>query len=349
MLAVWSADKWHGIPIPWIIVAGLLALMGVFGGLNALHNRKYYFLDGLVSGVVGRMGSGKSLFIVTRVLRPFCRALSANGGVIPSSTGRPVRRVITNFRFDAGMPNVEVRNVAPTAEDSIFAQLIKLAETIGVDEAEGPWLDEQNILHDGREPIPTIAVCYRCGGTAEGGPVAQAQDDWQPCTAHMVETIELPKFGREPILNALVVLDEMHLFAGSSKVAIGDEAGFVISMARKYNSEIWWASQHEMKVHKRLRDESSTLWLAGKLTGFASFFVGSGWHVARSFDGPAQVEAARKCVGTTKTVRASDRRIYRYTAKVGKWYNSFELIVPDPSRRSGTTERMLARRSREDA
>lgn len=305
MLALGPEGDFIGVPLTWWAVFALIVLALVFGGLNALLNRRYVFEDGLVSGVVGRMGSGKSLFIVQRVLLPFCRALSRGKGVVWSSTQRPVRRVVTNFRFDPGLPHVDVVNVSPTHEDSIFRQVIELAERLG--SIEGPWYDESGILQDGRKSPPDLPPVELASGKVA--------------------------YVRQPILNALVVLDEMHLFAPSSKVAMDHDASYVISMARKYNSEIWWASQHEMKVNKRLRDESSVLWLAGKFTGFASFFIGSGWHMARCYVSSAQVERARNAVGGDSKQRARDRRIYRYSKRAGKLYNSFELIVPDPVRR----------------
>lgn len=294
--------EWFGLPARWAMVAcGVLAL-ALFGGLNALTNRKYVFTDGLVSGVVGRMGSGKSLFMVLRVLIPFCRTLSKRG-VVYSATNRPVRRVITNFKFDPGMPNVEVRTVQPTAEVNIFGQLIRLADEIGA--VEGPWLDADGVLQDGRK-VPPEGV------------------------------------RREPILNALVMLDEMHFFMESSKMTVDADAGFVISMARKYNAEIWWASQHEMKVHKRLRDESSVIWLAGKFSGFASFFVGDGLHVARCYASSAQVERARQA--TQQAPRSIERRFYRWRRKHTRLFNSFELLVPNASRRSEAARAMVGRR-----
>lgn len=309
MIATVVSGEWHGIPKGWVLVAAITALGLLFGGLNALTNRKYVFEDGLVSGVVGRMGSGKSLFIVSRVLLPFCRALSRKGYLM-SSTERPVVRVVANFRFDPGMPNVEVRTVMPSETEGVFTALRRLAEQIG--DVEGPWRDAEGVLHNGRN--------------ARG-------------------IRELPEgCKREPILNALVVLDEMHLFAGSSKLALSDDTSYVISMARKYNCELWWASQHEMKVHKRLRDESSVLWLAGKVSGFLGFFVGERRHVARCFVSAAQVEKAR--AGTPNPPRSIERRFYRYTPKVGRFFNSFELLVPDPSRRSDATGSLLERQRR---
>lgn len=321
MIAVLDGD-WFGLPARWAMVGvGLLAL-ALFGALNALTNRKYVFTDGLVSGVVGRMGSGKSLFMVLRVLVPFCRALSKRG-VVYSATGRPVRRVITNFKFDPGMPRVEVRTVQPTAEVNIFGQLIRLADELGA--IEGPWLDADGVLQDGRKPVPQL--CDECD--------ALYDECEHVCGTH-------DQFRREPILNALVMLDEMHFFMESSKLTVDADAGFVISMARKYNAEIWWSSQHEMKVHKRLRDESSVLWLAGKFSGLASFFVGDGLHVARCYASSAQVEKARQNTG--QVPRSIERRFYRWRRKHKRLFNSFELLVPNAFRRSEAAKAMVGRR-----
>lgn len=307
MLAIWTAEKWGPLPSVWWVCLGLIALAVLFSIGNGLVNRVYVPVDGLVQGVVGRMGSGKSLLIVMRVLLPFCRGL-AKRGFVRSMTGRPMTRVITNFRFDPGLAGVEVLTVQPGADRSIFGSLIDLAHEIG--QREGPWYDSAGIMQDGSKAMPADAEPARLANGALS-------------------------YTRQPILNALVVLDEMHLFANSSKLALGDEASWIISMARKLNCELWWASQHEMKVHKRLRDESSSIWLAGKLTGLGAMFVGSGWHVAREYHSPALVERARNSLGSTGAPKASDRRVYRFTKDTKRFYNSFELLVPDPSPSAG--------------
>jgi hypothetical protein len=310
MFAVWTAGEWYGLPWVWWLVIGCVAALGVFGLLNGAVNRIYRPVDGLVQGVVGRMGAGKSLFITQRVLLPYCRTVGKKG-FLNSSTSRPMVRAVTNFRFDSGT-GVEVRTVSPGADQTIFRSLIDLAAELG--ELEGPWLDYDGILHAGRD-----------GSTGEIRPMP----DLPPR--------ELPNglwaFERQPILNALVILDEMHLFCNSGQVSLGDDAGYIISMARKLNCELWWLSQHEMKVHKRLRDESSSIWLAGKVQGSLGLIIGSGQHMAREYLSPALVERARSCAGTTSAPRPSDKRLYRYTSAVGRVYNSFELLVPDPTRK----------------
>lgn len=312
MIAVLEGDV-GPVSLRWALVILGVTLIGVFGGLNALTNRRYVFEDGMVHGVVGRMGSGKSLFLVQRVLIPFCRRLSKRG-VIYSTTERPVRRVVTNFKFDPRMPNVEVLNVQPTATTNIFEELIALSERIGA--TEGPWYDENGVLIDGRRPLPDREpVVLRSGKVA---------------------------FVRQPILNALVILDEMHFFMESSKISMDKAAGYAISMARKWNVEMWWASQHEMKVHKRLRDESSVLWLCGKVVGLPAFFLGERWHLARQYQSAALVERTRQAgLGGRDAPRSLERRFYRYTRKVGQVYNSFELLVPNPGRGSDLTARVL--------
>jgi hypothetical protein len=332
---IWSSDNWGPLPAVWWFVIGLVLIGALLGLANGALNRVYRPVDGLVQGVVGRMGSGKSLFIVQRVLLPFCHGLGKKGRVM-SMSGRPMTRAVTNFRFNPGRDGIEVRYVAPDPANgvSVFGALIALAYELGAQ--EGPWYDATGVLHDGSEELPFEEVCEDCGGTG----YADIHDPDAGCPEHMERTWRFYRpsedigggriaYVRQPILNALVVLDEMHLFANSSKVALGDEASWIISMARKLNAELWWCSQHEMKVHKRLRDESSSLWLAGKLSGVMALFVGSGWHVAREFHSPALVERARNSLGTSGAPRASDRRVYRFTKATKRFYNSFELLIPD--------------------
>lgn len=306
MIALLEGDV-GPVSLRWALVISGVLLICVFGGLNAIVNRKYVFEDGMVHGVVGRMGSGKSLFVVQRVLLPFCRRLSKRGVVYSVNTERPVRRVITNFKFDPRMPNVEVLHVSPTATTNIFEELILLSEQIG--EREGPWLDADGVLQDGRKEPPAGVR-------------------------------------REPILNALVILDEMHFFMESSKIAMDKAAGYAISMARKWNCEMWWVSQHEMKVHKRLRDESSMLWLCGKVTAPASWVLGERWHLSRQYSSAALVEKARQAgSGGKDAPRSTERRFYRYTKTVGRVYNSFELLVPNPARGFDVAARTIERRN----
>lgn len=317
MLAAWTADKWGPLPWVWWAVIGLLLVAGLLGLANGALNRVYRPVDGLVQGVVGRMGSGKSLLIVMRILLPYCKGLGKRG-YVTSDSFRPMVRAVTNFRFDPGMSGVEVRTVAPNPETgvSIFGALIALAHELGA--VEGPWYDSKGRLQDGRD-----------GRTGRIRPMPD------------IEPHEVPgepgkwAYVRQPIINGVVVLDEMHLFANSSKLALGDEASWLISMARKLNMEMWWASQHEMKIHKRLRDESSSLWLAAKLSGIAAFMIGGGWHVAREYHSPALVERARNSLGTSSAPKSSDRRIYRFTKKSKQFYNSFELLIPDAPTRRG--------------
>src|SRR4051812_42307861 len=133
----------YGVRQVWWLLGGLVLLFGVFSLLHALTNRKYVFVDGVIHGVVGRMGSGKSLFTVLRVLLPFCRGLSRRG-VVYSKTRRPVRRVVCNFRFNPGLPNVEVRTVQPSPELTIWGCIRALATELG--NAEGPWYNADGEL-----------------------------------------------------------------------------------------------------------------------------------------------------------------------------------------------------------
>jgi len=274
----------------------LLVVLGVPVYL-AQYRRKPLYLptDGLVSGVVGRMGTGKSLFLVTTVLIPYCRALVAGGGRTASLSGRPMVRVITNFHFDppSAFRSVDRVVVEPEPGLSIFSVLLKLSEQIGL--TEGPWKDSSGKLHLWTEEPP-------------------------------------PGVRRLPALNGVVILDELHLFCSASDVTVAADASYFFTMARKLNCEVWWASQHEMKVHKRIRDESGVLWLCARLGGIVAA-VFPGWHVARCFDTPQQIDKARAAVGITngrvKPPVPSDKRAYRGSRRVFDWYNSFDLLLPD--------------------
>jgi len=295
------ASLW-GLFTSWTFVLVLVVAAVPLWLLSFRRRPLYVPTDGLVSGVVGRMGTGKSLFLVTTVLLPYCRALVRGGGRVRGLSGRPMVRVVTNFHFDPppDLSGVERRVVEPAEGLSVFSVLLKLSEEIGA--TEGPWKDEHGKLHPWTEEPP-------------------------------------PGVGRLPAINGLVILDELHLFCSASDVTVAADASYFFTMARKLNCEVWWASQSEMKVHKRIRDESSELWLCARLGGIAAALV-PGWHVARSYDTPQQLDKARAAAGLhssrVKPPAPTAKRAYRGNRRVFSFYNSFDLLLPDDRRTART-------------
>jgi len=87
----------------WVVFygcAGAVVFLGLMVALSSLTSRGYSFASGRVQGVIGLMGSGKSLFIVTRVILPTAKALASKRGLRCGHIGRPVKRIITNFEMD---------------------------------------------------------------------------------------------------------------------------------------------------------------------------------------------------------------------------------------------------------
>jgi len=291
-----------GLFTSWTFVLVLVAGCFPLWLLSFRRRPVYVPTDGLVSGVVGRMGTGKSLFLVTTVLLPYCRALVRGGGRVRGLSGRPMVRVVTNFHFDPpeALAAVDRQVVEPVDGLSVFSVLLELAETIGL--VEGPWKDANGKLHPWTEEPP-------------------------------------PGVRRLPAINGLVILDELHLFCSASDVSVAVDASYFFTMARKLNCEVWWASQSEMKVHKRIRDESSELWLCARLGGIAAALT-PGWHVARSYDTPQQLDKARAAAGLhssrIKPPAPTAKRAYRGSKRVFSFYNSFDLLLPDDRRTART-------------
>lgn len=86
--------------LAWIACAAAGALCLVFGSISALTSRTYKFRGGMIQGVTGQMGSGKSLFVVARVLLPAAKGMSKKHGLWCSTTQRQVKRLICNFEVD---------------------------------------------------------------------------------------------------------------------------------------------------------------------------------------------------------------------------------------------------------
>lgn len=240
----------------WWFVGAVLALCILLALGSALTSRGYRFASGRVQGVIGLMGSGKSLYIVQRVILPAAHEMSKKRGLTCSHTWRPVKRIITNFEMD--------------------------------------------LPYDGVDLV-----------TLDGSRI------WD----HLVElAVEFGEPG-SPRLDAIVVIDEAHLFIPSAKMKVAQKAAWVCSMARKLNCEVWWITQNQMKVHKRLRDDTQIIWRVGRSSSIWTLITGpSKWFTAKGYE--------PEMLGRVNS-QPTDRRHYRLSKRAIAAYNSFELIVPD--------------------
>lgn len=246
----------------WWFCGAVVVLIGLLSAGSALTSRGYRFASGRIEGVIGVMGSGKSLFAVTKIILPAARSMSKKRGLYCGHTGRKVERIITNFEMDLPYPDVEVVYLNGSR---IFDHLLELA---------GEW------------------------------------SEWN-------ERKEV----FEPKLHALVIIDEAHLFMPSAKLKLATKAAYVFSMARKMNAEIWWITQNEMKIHKRLRDDTSMIWRVGRSASLWTLITGpSKWFTARGYE-PEKLHRLNSA--------PHDQRRYRLSKAAIACYNSFELIVPD--------------------
>jgi hypothetical protein len=217
------SPSWPGfLPDPVLTAWCFGAALVLFAAVGVTYwwlERRSHRPAGRIYGIVGRMGQGKSLFAVVRIIIP---------------TVRCGYRVVTNF--DCELP-------------------------------------------DGSRPTQLNGRCL-----------------WE----------EL-----QYVRDSVVVLDETHMYAPSSQMAMVPEASWWCSMARKCGSDLYWISQNVMKVHKRLRDDSHGIWKVEKL-GNKSFR-------ALAFE-PERIESS--------VAQPYDKRRYRLTDQAIAVYNSFELIPP---------------------
>lgn len=262
------------LPVPvWVVVAvpGALALAAF--ALLVFTGRTYRFESGRVAGVVGRMGSGKSLFVVSCVLLPVARALVSRRGLYCDHTGRQVQRIVTNFSCNLPFPGVEL--VALNAgHGPLFSQLVSTD------------CDHETAADHVRD-------CYR-------------------------------------YRDALVVLDELHMFLPGGRSKIEPDAAYFLSMARKLNCEVWWITQSVMKVHKRLRDDTQDVWTVRRRMSFSSVFTGKPSRRFRAFMYAPELMSQDGTTAKRSVERPLDVRSYRLTPEVLDVYGSFDLIVPDP-------------------
>jgi hypothetical protein len=238
-----------------LFLGGSILFVVLMAGLSALTSRGYGFVSGRLQGVIGLMGSGKSMYVVCRVILPAAKALASKKGLACRHSGRPVKRLITNFS-------------------------VSLPESI-------------------RDRVEVVVL--------DGNRV------WD----HLLEIAA----DNEMQLDAIVIIDECHLYLPSAKAQVAKKAAYVTSMLRKMNAELWWITQSEMKVHKRLRDDTQVIWKVARSSGYITLITGaSKWFTAQAFTAETLGRSSAKVI---------DQRRYRISNAAISAYDSFELIVPD--------------------
>lgn len=124
-------------------------------------------------------------------------------------------------------------------------------------------------------------------------------------------------FGPDDLLHlppGLVVIDEAHLWfpaRGSLKLPMSWLAG--MSQTRKKGWDMLWASQHESRVDRVVRDVSSWLWLCSSWKGLGS---GAGYFTAKSFE-PEFFRDPK---------RMQTRSVLRFSQKIADAYDTFETL-----------------------
>lgn len=270
--------------VAWMACGIAAVFVLFFGAVSALTSRTYKFRGGMIQGVTGQMGSGKSLLVVARVLLPAAKAMSRKHGLWCATTQRRVRRIIANFEVDLGYPGVEVVQLRG---GDLWDHLLELA------------------------------------------------DEFQQLS---------PRGQLEARLDALIVIDEAHLYVSSDKMKLSPKARYVCSMLRKLNAELWWVSQHPEQMHVALRRHTSMCWTVHQSAALWTLFTGaaSKWHIGVSW--PMRNGAAQLGKGGSKPLQTVR---YRRSKRVMDAYNSFALIVPSTEAGSDLSrDELSARRLR---
>lgn len=233
---------------------GLILLIGLVKIL--VSQRAPRRVPGRVSGVVGAMGSGKSLFVVSRAILP---ALKRG------------EYVVTNFDMDIppGLKGVHRTLDTPM----IFEELAERGQD---------------------------AVAY-------------ARAKGRGWNLRDVSGAELAQRGH--VANCLVVLDEAHIYAPSSKMVLTDTALWWTTHCRKLGIELYWVTQFPEQIAKGMRRNTAEVWQARRRGG-------------KTF--------GAKCYPMDKWDKQNrgkplDSLVYRLTPDVMKLYDSFELIAPEPT------------------
>lgn len=111
--------------LPVVIVVVVLVL--VSGALLlALARRRFRFYSGIIHGITGDLGGGKSAFACRAFAVPAAKAISSWRGLVCEHTNRRVTQIITNFEFYPevyGIHDVPVRVLKPKPGVTIWHQI----------------------------------------------------------------------------------------------------------------------------------------------------------------------------------------------------------------------------------
>lgn len=91
-----------------VAAVGILVMFAVGFALMRIARSRYRFKAGIVRGVVGELGGGKSAFVVDKVLVPAAAAIASEQGLWCEDSGRTVKRIITNFHFDPTVYGIDI-------------------------------------------------------------------------------------------------------------------------------------------------------------------------------------------------------------------------------------------------
>lgn len=113
-----------------MFVACGVAVLVVGGLLTFASGRRVRFYSGIIHGITGELGGGKSYFVVSKILAPAARQIASRRGLWCEHSNRRVRRIITNFTFRPeafGINGCEVVQLHPRPDATIWEQLAGLA------------------------------------------------------------------------------------------------------------------------------------------------------------------------------------------------------------------------------
>lgn len=127
------------------------------------------------------------------------------------------------------------------------------------------------------------------------------------------------------VRDSVIIIDEAHIYARGGTRPLPLVAQISLSQARHHRNDIYWISQNEGRVHKQLRELTNVLiltesWFGGRL------FVQRGWE-------PEKFRKAKKQLF---------RRFVWFSMKIGKLYDTHEMVRPDEYALAGDDAKSVA-------
>jgi hypothetical protein len=174
----------------------------------------------------------------------------------------------------------------------------------------------------GQKVATNFSMSFACDCRAKGEHAAHSKRCW----SHREAQWQVFRGWHELLYlrDCTVVIDEVQMYApASATFRMPIEAVTAMTNFRKFNVDLFWIAQHELRVTKALRDNTNELVQCVRRPG---------GHKATAW-GPEDFRKPKLWIWVKK---------YRRTAKLGSLYDTMEIIRPDASvDAEGVVDRML--------